>query len=58
MGAMSEAAFEIRVEMTPRWPLRLPHLPGAEAAVDRPAGKAVVQAIRWATAARPATEAS
>ena len=41
-----------------RWPLRLPHLPGAEAAVVRPAGQAVVQAIRWATAARPATEAS
>ena len=41
-----------------RWPLRLPHLPGAEAAVVRPAGQAMVQAIRWATAARPATEAS
>ena len=41
-----------------RWPLRLPHLPGAEAAVIRPAGRAMVQAIRWATAARPATEAS
>ena len=37
-----------------RWPLRLPHLPGAEAAVVRPAGQAMVQAIRWATAARPA----
>ena len=41
-----------------RWPLRLPHLPGAEAAVIRPAGQAMVQAIRWATAARPAAEAS
>jgi len=41
-----------------RWPLRLPRLPVAEAAIVRPAGQAAVQAIRWATAARPAAEAS
>jgi uncharacterized protein (DUF2236 family) len=34
-----------------RWPLRLPLLPVTEAAVIRPAGRAVVQAIRWATTA-------
>jgi uncharacterized protein (DUF2236 family) len=38
-----------------RWPLRLPWLPVAEAAVVRPAGQAAVGAIRWATSApRPA----
>jgi uncharacterized protein (DUF2236 family) len=41
-----------------RWPLRLPRLPVTEAAVVRPAGRAVVQAIRWATTAPPAAEAS
>ena len=41
-----------------RWPLRLPRLPVTEAAVIRPAGRAVVQAIRWATTAPPAAEAS
>jgi uncharacterized protein (DUF2236 family) len=40
-----------------RWPLRLPWLPGAEAALVRPAGQAVVGAIRWATSApRPAAD--
>jgi hypothetical protein len=34
-----------------RWPLRLPWLPGAEAALVRPAGQAMVGAIRWATSA-------
>ena len=34
-----------------RWPLRLPWLPGAERALVRPAGQAVVGAIRWATSA-------
>jgi uncharacterized protein (DUF2236 family) len=34
-----------------RWPLRLPWLPGAEAALVRPAGQAMVDAIRWATSA-------
>jgi uncharacterized protein (DUF2236 family) len=41
-----------------RWPLRLPRLPVTEAAVIRPAGQAVVQAIRWATTAPPAARAS
>jgi uncharacterized protein (DUF2236 family) len=41
-----------------RWPLRLPRLPVTEAAVVRPAGQAVVQAIRWATTAPPAARAS
>jgi uncharacterized protein (DUF2236 family) len=34
-----------------RWPLRVPWLPGAERALVRPAGQAVVGAIRWATSA-------
>ena len=34
-----------------RWPLRLPWLPVAEAALVRPAGQAVVGGIRWATSA-------
>jgi uncharacterized protein (DUF2236 family) len=34
-----------------RWPLRLPWLPVAEAALVRPAGQAMVGAIRWATSA-------
>jgi uncharacterized protein (DUF2236 family) len=41
-----------------RWPLRLPRLPVTEAALVRPAGRAVVHAIRWATTAPPATQAS
>ncbi len=41
-----------------RWPLRLPRLPVTEAAVIRPAGRAVVQAIRWATTAPPTAKAS
>jgi uncharacterized protein (DUF2236 family) len=41
-----------------RWPLRLPRLPVTEAAVIRPAGRAVVHAIRWATTAPPAAQAS
>lgn len=38
-----------------RWPLRLPRLPVAEAMVVRPAGQAMVHAIRWATTAPPAS---
>jgi uncharacterized protein (DUF2236 family) len=38
-----------------RWPLRLPRLPVTEAVVVRPAGQAMVHAIRWATAAPRAT---
>ncbi|HEY4464455.1 MAG TPA: oxygenase MpaB family protein [Streptosporangiaceae bacterium] len=41
-----------------RWPLRLPRLPVTEAALVRPAGRAVVHAIRWATTAPPAAQAS
>ena len=42
-----------------RWPLRVPRrAPAAEAALICPAGLAAVHAIRWATAARPAAEAS
>jgi len=46
------------VSLLPGWarqPLRLPRLPVTEAAVVRPAGHAMTQAIRWATSApRPA----
>jgi uncharacterized protein (DUF2236 family) len=46
------------VSLLPGWarrPLRLPRLPVTEAAVVRPAGHAMVNAIRWATSApRPA----
>jgi uncharacterized protein (DUF2236 family) len=45
------------VSLLPGWarrPLRLPRLPVTEAAVVRPAGRAMVQAIRWATSAPPA----
>jgi uncharacterized protein (DUF2236 family) len=38
--------------------LRLPRLPLTEAAVVRPAGHALVHAIRWATSARPQTPAA
>jgi uncharacterized protein (DUF2236 family) len=41
-----------------RWPLRLPRLPVTEAALVRPAGRAVVHAIRWATTAPRAAQAS
>jgi uncharacterized protein (DUF2236 family) len=42
------------VSLLPGWarrPLRLPRLPGTEAAVIRPAGQAMVHLIRWATTA-------
>ena len=46
------------VSLLPGWarrPLRLPRLPVTEAAVVRPAGQAMVHAIRWATSPpRPA----
>jgi uncharacterized protein (DUF2236 family) len=51
-GLLAAAAVSL-LPTWARWPLRLPRLPVAEAAVIRPAGQAVVQAIRWATAARP-----
>ncbi len=37
-----------------RWPLRLPHLPVAEAIVVRPAGDALVRTLRWAMTVPPA----
>ncbi|HEV3068139.1 MAG TPA: oxygenase MpaB family protein [Streptosporangiaceae bacterium] len=53
-GVLAAAA----VSLLPGWarqPLWLPRLPVTEAAVVRPAGRAMTQAIRWATSApRPA----
>jgi uncharacterized protein (DUF2236 family) len=56
-GVLAAAA----VSLLPGWarrPLRLPRLPVTEAAVVRPAGHAMVHAIRWATSAPPATPAT
>jgi len=56
-GVLAAAA----VSLLPGWarrPLWLPRLPLTEAAVVRPAGHALVHAIRWATAAPPATPAA
>jgi uncharacterized protein (DUF2236 family) len=55
-GVLGAAA----VSLLPGWarrPLRLPRLPVTEATVVRPAGRAMVQAIRWATSAPPAVPA-
>jgi hypothetical protein len=44
------------VSLLPAWarrPLYLPRLPVTEAALVRPAGHAMVQAIRWAITAPP-----
>jgi uncharacterized protein (DUF2236 family) len=52
-GALAAAA----VSLLPSWarrPLRLPRLPVTETVLVRPAGHAMVQAIRWATSAPPA----
>jgi uncharacterized protein (DUF2236 family) len=52
-GVLAAAA----VSLLPGWarrPLYLPRLPVTEAAVVRPAGHAMVQAIRWAISAPPA----
>ena len=49
------------VSLLPGWarrPLRLPRLPVTEAAVVRPAGHAMVHAIRWALASPPPVPAS
>jgi uncharacterized protein (DUF2236 family) len=49
------------VSLLPGWARRhlwLPRLPVTEAAVVRPAGHALVHAIRWATTAPPATPAA
>ena len=56
-GVLGAAA----VSLLPGWarrPLRLPRLPVTEATVVRPAGRAMVQAIRWATTAPPAVPAT
>jgi uncharacterized protein (DUF2236 family) len=56
-GVLAAAA----VSLLPGWarrPLRLPRLPVTEAAVVRPAGHALVHAIRWAITAPPATPAA
>src|SRR5580698_5812819 len=52
-GVLAAAA----VSLLPGWarrPLHLPRLPVTEAVVVRPAGRAMVHAIRWATSAPPA----
>jgi uncharacterized protein (DUF2236 family) len=56
-GVLAAAA----VSLLPGWarrPLRLPRLPVTEAVVVRPAGRAMVHAIRWATTAPPAVPAA
>src|SRR5580658_6541176 len=56
-GVLAAAA----VSLLPGWARRhlwLPRLPVTEAAVVRPAGHALVHAIRWATTAPPATSAT
>jgi uncharacterized protein (DUF2236 family) len=56
-GVLAAAA----VSLLPGWarrPLHLPRLPVTEAVVVRPAGRAMVQAIRWATSAPPAAPAA
>jgi uncharacterized protein (DUF2236 family) len=56
-GVLAAAA----TSLLPGWarrPLRLPYLPLTETALVRPAGHAIVQAIRWATTSPPAAQAS
>jgi uncharacterized protein (DUF2236 family) len=56
-GVLAAAA----VSLLPGWarrPLWLPRLPVTEAAVVRPAGHALIHAIRWATTAPRATPAA
>ena len=56
-GVLAAAA----VSLLPGWarrPLRLPRLPVTEAAVVRPAGRLLVQAIRWAISPPPVTAAT
>jgi uncharacterized protein (DUF2236 family) len=56
-GVLAAAA----VSLLPGWarrPLYLPRLPVTEVAVVRPAGQAMVHAIRWATTAPPPAAAS
>jgi uncharacterized protein (DUF2236 family) len=56
-GMLAAAA----VSLLPGWarrPLRLPRLPVTETMLVRPAGHAMVRAIRWATSAPPPAKAS
>ena len=56
-GMLAAAA----VSLLPGWarrPLRLPRLPVTETVLVRPAGHAMVRAIRWATSAPPSAKAS
>jgi uncharacterized protein (DUF2236 family) len=56
-GVLAAAA----VSLLPGWarrPLRLPRLPVTETVLVRPAGHAMVRAIRWATSAPPPAKAS
>src|SRR5262245_12128952 len=56
-GVLAAAA----VSLLPGWarrPLRLPRLPVTETVLVRPAGHAMVRAIRWATSAPPPARAS
>jgi uncharacterized protein (DUF2236 family) len=56
-GVLAAAA----VSLLPGWarrPLRLPRLPVTETVLVRPAGRAMVRAIRWATSAPPPAKAS
>jgi len=56
-GVLAAAA----VSLLPAWarrPLHLPRLPVTETVVVRPAGRAMVQAIRWATTAPVETQAA
>jgi uncharacterized protein (DUF2236 family) len=56
-GVLAAAA----VSLLPGWarrPLRLPRLPVTETVLVRPAGHAMVRAIRWATSAPPSAQAS
>jgi uncharacterized protein (DUF2236 family) len=56
-GVLAAAA----VSLLPGWarrPLRLPRLPVTETVLVRPAGHAMVRAIRWATSAPPSARAS
>jgi hypothetical protein len=49
------------VSLLPGWarrPLRLPRLPVTETVLVRPAGRAMVRAIRWATSVPPEAKAS
>jgi uncharacterized protein (DUF2236 family) len=56
-GVLAAAA----VSLLPGWarrPLRLPRLPVTETVLVRPAGHAMVRAIRWATSAPPASRSA